>query len=121
MYTILATFLNKFFGQWYGALLEKMLKWTYTAKEAVLPGHKSMKDQVAELLGMNASGDLKWKSMVIYHSHEPRIFKKKKVVKWHMGIFLQSIKKSWIIREFFSERITEVFFPSVKSYLEDKN
>lgn len=46
--------------------------------------------------GMNASGDGNL-------SHKPRIFKKEKILKENMGVFWQSKKKLWIIRQFFIE------------------
>ena len=46
-----------------------------------MPGHKPMKDWITILACANASGDCKIKPMVIYHSDNPRIFKRNKVMK----------------------------------------
>lgn len=57
--------------------MKKMPKVTYiTKEEKSLPGHKPMKDRLTLLFCANTSGDLKIKVMLIYHSENPRVFKK---------------------------------------------
>ncbi|KAJ7319635.1 hypothetical protein JRQ81_019146 [Phrynocephalus forsythii] len=61
---------------------KKMPKRTFiTQKEAPLPGHKPIKDCLTLLFCTNASGDLKIKPILMYHSENPQAFKKHKVVK----------------------------------------
>ena len=54
-----------------------------------LPGHKPIKDRLTLLLYSNASGDFKVKLMLVYHSNNPRVFKRNNVINsklpvmWH--------------------------------------
>jgi len=60
-----------------GLFWEKMPRRTYiTEEEKTLPGHKPMKDRLTLLLCGNASGDFKIKPSLVYHSENPRVFKK---------------------------------------------
>jgi hypothetical protein len=57
---------------------KRMPNRTYITKnEKSLPGHKPMKDRLKLLLGANASGDIYFKPLLVYHSENPRAFKKK--------------------------------------------
>jgi hypothetical protein len=60
-----------------GLFWKRMPKHTYITKdEKSLPGHKPMKDRLTLLLGANASGDMKFKPLLVYHSENPRALKK---------------------------------------------
>ena len=50
-------------------------------EEKTLPGHKPMKDRQTLLLCGNASEDFKVKPMLVYHSNNPRVFKKNNFIK----------------------------------------
>ena len=59
----------------------KMPNRTYITKvEKSMPRLKPMKDRITIFVCANASGDRKIKPMVIYHSENPRIFKRNIVI-----------------------------------------
>lgn len=105
-----------------GLFWKKMPKRTYiTAEENAMPGHKPMKDRLTLLLCANASGDLKVKPLLVYHSENPRAFKKCKVQKSQLNVMWRSNTKAWVTRMFFVEWMNEVFGPVVKKYVLDNN
>ncbi|GFX35356.1 tigger transposable element-derived protein 1 [Trichonephila clavipes] len=56
---------------------KRMPNRTYITKdEKSVRGHRSMKDRLTLLFGANASGDMKLKSLLVYHSENPRALKK---------------------------------------------
>jgi len=60
-----------------GLFWKKMPRRTnITKEEKALLGHKPMKDRLTLLLCGNASGDFKIKPLLVYHSENPRVFKK---------------------------------------------
>jgi len=104
-----------------GLFWKKMPHRTYiTQEEKALPGHKSMKDRLTLLFCGNASGDCKLKPLLIYHSENPRAFKKHNVQKTQLPVMWRSNTKAWVTREYFTDWFNVVFGPSVKSYLEEK-
>ena len=105
-----------------GLFWKKMPANTYITKdETKLPGHKPMKDRLTLLLCANASGDCKIKPLLVYHSDNPRVFKRNNILKSTLPVMWRSNTKSWVTRQFFSEWINEVFGPQVKAYLTEKN
>ena len=86
-----------------------------------MPGHKPMKDRLTLLLCANASGDFKVKPLLVYHSENPRAFKKYKMQKSQLSVMWRSNSKAWVTRILFVEWINEVFRPAVKKYLLEKN
>ncbi|GFR27989.1 tigger transposable element-derived protein 1 [Trichonephila clavata] len=61
-----------------GLFWKHMPNRTYITKdEKSIPKHKPMKDRLTLLLGANASGDMKLKPLLVYHSENPRAFLKK--------------------------------------------
>lgn len=105
-----------------GLFWKKMPRRTYiTAEEKALPGHKPMKDRLTLLFCANASGDLKIKPLLVYHSGTPRAFNKCKIQKSRLNVMWRSNRKAWVTRDLFTEWIKEVFCPSVKKYLLEMN
>ncbi|UYV80139.1 hypothetical protein LAZ67_18001814 [Cordylochernes scorpioides] len=104
-----------------GLFWKKMPKRTYITAEAnTMPGHKPMKDRLTLLLCANASRDLKVKPLLVYHSENPRAFKKHKVQKSQLNVLWKSNTKAWVTRLLFVEWINEAFGPAVKKYLSEK-
>lgn len=84
-----------------------------------MPGHKPMKDRLTLLFCANASGDLKIKPLLVYHSENPRAFKKHNVDKNRLSVMWRSNSKAWVTRSLFTEWVNKVFGPSVIKYLID--
>ncbi|UYV84264.1 hypothetical protein LAZ67_X001696 [Cordylochernes scorpioides] len=104
-----------------GLFWKKIPKRTYITAEAnTMLGHKPMKDRLTLLLCANASGDLKVKPLLVYHSENPRAFKKHKVQKSQLNVLWKSNTKAWVTRLLFVEWINEAFGPAVKKYLSEK-
>ena len=78
-----------------------------------------MKDRLTLLLCANASGDYKIKPLLVYHSENPRVFKRCKVQKNLLNVMWRVNSKAWVTRQFFIEWVN-VFGPSVKKYLQEK-
>ncbi|XP_040177160.1 tigger transposable element-derived protein 1-like isoform X2 [Rana temporaria] len=105
-----------------GLFWKKMPKRTYlTAEENAMPGPKPMKDRLTLLFCANASGDFKVKPLLVYHSENPRAFKKYHVEKSQLNVMWRSNSKAWVTRILFVEWINEVFGPAVKEYLLENN
>ncbi|XP_064100771.1 tigger transposable element-derived protein 1-like [Macrobrachium nipponense] len=105
-----------------GLFWKKMPRRTFiTAEEKALPGHKPMKDRLTLLFCANASGDCKVKPLLVYHSENPRAFKKNNVQKKLLHVMWRSNTKAWVTRILFVEWMNEVFGPEVKKYLREKD
>ncbi|XP_064090690.1 tigger transposable element-derived protein 1-like [Macrobrachium nipponense] len=92
-----------------------------TAEEKALPGHKPMKDRLTLLFCANASGDCKVKPLLVYHSENPRAFKKNNVQKKLLHVMWRSNTKAWVTRILFVEWMNEGFGPEVKKCLREKD
>uniref|UniRef100_A0A5S6QK23 DDE-1 domain-containing protein n=1 Tax=Trichuris muris TaxID=70415 RepID=A0A5S6QK23_TRIMR len=97
-----------------------MLKRTYLSKEErTAPGFKAAKDHMTLLLGGNASGELKFKPLVVYHSQTPRAMKG--YSKAHLPVVWRANKKGWVTRTVFQEWFISYFKPAVEQYYHSKN
>ena len=92
----------------------------FTKEEKSMPGHKPKKDWITILACTNLSDDCKVKPMVIYHSENPRIFKRNKVMKSKLPVMWQSNPEFFCNRQCFVEWLYEIFGPQVKEYLKEK-
>ncbi|KAM6435888.1 tigger transposable element-derived protein 1-like [Liasis olivaceus] len=103
-----------------GLFWKKMPNRTYiTQEEKALPGHKPMKDRLSLLLCANASGDLKIKLLLVYHSQTPRAFREHNVNKARLPVMWRANVRAWVTRQLFMEWLHEVFTPSIKKYLSE--
>lgn len=85
-----------------------------TKEEKKMPCHKPMKDRLTLLLCANARGDCKIKPLLVYHSDNPRVFKRNNVIKSKLLVMRGANTKAWVTRQFFTEWVHEVFAPKVK-------
>jgi hypothetical protein len=88
-----------------------------TEDEIYLLSHKPVKERLTLLLRSNASGDLKLKPMLLYHSYNSRVLMQQKVIRSDLGVFQNANHKAWVTRKLFYEWASEVLCPSLKSYL----
>ncbi|XP_035210630.1 tigger transposable element-derived protein 1-like [Stegodyphus dumicola] len=73
-----------------------------TKEEKKLPGHKAMKYRLTLMFSSNASGDLKIKPLLVYHSENPRIFKKNNVIKSKLPVHWKSNQKALVTQVIFN-------------------
>ncbi|XP_044308814.1 tigger transposable element-derived protein 1-like [Varanus komodoensis] len=92
-----------------------------TDEEEAVPGPRPMEDRLTLLLCGNASGDCKVKPLLVYHSENPRVLRKHGVMKTRLGVMWRVNERAWVTRRLFTEWIHEVFAPSVRAYLAEKN
>ncbi|XP_064090794.1 tigger transposable element-derived protein 1-like [Macrobrachium nipponense] len=105
-----------------GLFWKKMPRRTYiTEEETKMPGHKPMKDRLTLALCANASGDCKVKSLLVYHSENPRAFKSHKILKEKLHVMWCANARAWVTRQFFTDWVNLVFGPSVKEYPQKNN
>ena len=56
-----------------GTYWKKMPAWSFISKEEkLIPDFEAAKDRLTLLFGGNASGDMKLKPLLVYHSENPR-------------------------------------------------
>ncbi|XP_036362848.1 tigger transposable element-derived protein 1-like [Octopus sinensis] len=97
---------------------KKFTRRTYiTAKEKKMPGHKLMKDRLTLAFCTYASGDLKIKPLLVYHSENPRAFKSPKILKEELLVICRANVKAWITGKFLTEWVNLIFGPAVRKDL----
>ncbi|XP_061435415.1 tigger transposable element-derived protein 1-like [Lethenteron reissneri] len=84
------------------------------AEEKTAPGFKAAKDRLTLLLAANASGDLKLKPLLVYHSETPRAIKG--CPKEHLPVVWRSNKRAWVTETVFREWFASHFCPAVEDY-----
>ena len=77
-----------------GLFLKRCLTGLTLLKKQIHARTQPMKDRITILVCAKASSDCKFKPMVIYHSENPRIFKRNKVMKSKLPAMWQSNPKS---------------------------
>ncbi|XP_069187166.1 tigger transposable element-derived protein 1-like [Procambarus clarkii] len=105
-----------------GLFWKRLCKRTYiTKEEKSLLGRKPMKDRFTLVLCGNASGVLKNKPLLVYHSENSRVFKEYKVQKNQMCMMWKANNKAWVTRIFFMQLVNEVVCPAIEKYLQEKS
>ena len=69
-------------------------------KEKLMPGYKAAKDRLTLFVG-NASGDLKLKPSLVYHSENPKALKN--IAKGSLPVVWKRNPKSWITQAMFQD------------------
>ncbi|XP_068204578.1 tigger transposable element-derived protein 1-like [Palaemon carinicauda] len=98
-----------------------LIKRTLRQKKKRLLRHKPMKDCLTPALCANASGDIRVKPLLVYHSDTPRAFKAHNVIKENLQVSWRDNAKAWVTRHLFTEWVNVCFGPTVKMYLEEKS
>ena len=59
-----------------------------------------MKDRLTPLMCGNASGDFKAKLLLVYHSDNPRVFRRNNVMESNLPVMWKANTKAWATRQF---------------------
>ncbi|XP_042227306.1 tigger transposable element-derived protein 1-like [Homarus americanus] len=90
-----------------------------STEEKSAPGFKASKDRLTLLLGGNASGDMKLKPLLVYHSENQRALKG--YAKSNLPVIWRSNKKAWKTMTLFQDWFTNYFCPAVERYNARRN
>ncbi|XP_042226803.1 tigger transposable element-derived protein 1-like [Homarus americanus] len=85
-----------------------------STEEKSAPGFKASKDRLTLLLGGNASGDMKLKPLLVYHSENPGALKG--YAKSNLPVIWHSNKKAWMTMTLYQDWFTNYFCPAVERY-----
>jgi len=98
-----------------GLYWKKLTSRTYISREEKsAPGFKASKDQLNLPHGGKASGTLKLKPLLVYHSETPRVMKGN--LKSHLPVIWTSNRKAWVMQQIFSEWYSKQFYHSVLQF-----
>ena len=92
---------------------------TFLAREKkTMPSIRASKDRLSILLGANVARDFKLKSVLIYHSTNPKAFKN--YAKYTLPILYKWNNKTWMIAHLFTKWFTEYFKPTIETYCSEE-
>ena len=93
---------------------------SYISKEEkLMPGYKAAKDRLTLLFDGNASGDMKLKPVLVYHSENPRALKN--IAKGSLPVVWKSNPKAWVTQAIFQDWFSHYFVPEVEEYCLEKD
>lgn len=102
-----------------GLFRKKMPEKTFTAyEEKAIPGLEASKDRLTVMIGANAAGDCKLKSLLVYRSENPRALKNKSKV--GLPVIWKLNRKAWVTASFFEDWFGHHFIPKVERYCQFK-
>ncbi|XP_057390086.1 tigger transposable element-derived protein 1-like isoform X2 [Balaenoptera acutorostrata] len=102
-----------------GLYWKRMPDRSYISKEEkLMPGYKASKDRLTLLFGGNASGDMKLKPLLVYHSENPRALKN--IAKGSLPVVWKSNPKAWVTQAIFQDWFFHHFIPEVEKYCLEK-
>ena len=85
-----------------GLYWKRMPDQSYINKEEkLMPGHKAEKDRLTLLFGGNASGYMKLKPLLVYHSQNPRALNN--IAKGSPLVVWKSNPKAWVTQAIFQD------------------
>ncbi|GFY70055.1 tigger transposable element-derived protein 1 [Trichonephila inaurata madagascariensis] len=61
---------------------------------------------------------MKLKPLLVYHSENPRAFKKNSIIKSKLPAMWRSNQRAWVTQDLFKEWLFKVRAPSIKDYLD---
>ena len=79
-----------------------------------MPSYKAAKDRLTLLFGGNASGDMKLKPLLVYHSENPRALKN--ITKGFLPVVWKSDPKAWVTQAIFHDCFFHHFILKVEKY-----
>ena len=94
-------------------------KVTSVKEEKLMPGYKAAKDRLTLLFGGNASGDMKLKPLLVYHSENPRALKN--IPNCSLPVVWKSNPKAWVTQAIFQDWFFHQFILEVEKYCLEKD
>ncbi|KAJ8684336.1 hypothetical protein QAD02_020128 [Eretmocerus hayati] len=91
----------------------------WTKEEGRAPCFKVAKDRFTSLFCANAFGDLKGKSMLVYHSETLRASRGKR--EDHLTVYWKSNKRPWVTKVNSEQCFHQSLIPEVKEFLRTRN